>query len=127
SAGIRTLRSVRTARTAGTATGRRIPMKLLMFAALVVGSVMLMAPVTASADSRVSLNVPCVAYADGGATRYEGSGINVIAANGVGVLSCHLSIVTGTPVAHPTATTYGTCVLLQLPGGQAELRCKYQI
>jgi hypothetical protein len=109
------------------ARGGRAATKLLTVAALVIGAIVIVLPATASADSRVSLDVPCVAYANAGTTKYEGTGVNVIAASGVGVLSCHLGIVSGTPVTHPTTTSYGTCVLLELPGGRAELRCHYTI
>jgi hypothetical protein len=87
---------------------------LWMLAALIAGTVMLALPATASADSRVSTQVPCVAYANGGANFYSGSGTEVITNNGDVVLTCHLTLVYGTPVSEPTTTTYGNGKLLQL-------------
>jgi hypothetical protein len=101
--------------------------KLFMVVALVVGSIVVLLPATARADARVSTKVPCVAYANAGATKYEGSGTEVITPNGDVVLSCHLALVYGTPVPQPTSTTYGNCDLLQLPSGQANLGCHYQL
>ena len=101
--------------------------KFLMLAALVLGTVMLVLPATASADAHVSPGAPCVAYADGGARFYSGSGTDVITSNGDVVLTCHLSLVYGTPVAEPTSSTYGNCELLQLPSGRAKLSCHYAL
>ena len=116
-------------RTADRDPGTRGGAMLAVFtlAAVVVGSIMLVLPLTASADARVSPGVPCVAYADGGATKYEGSGTNVITANGDVALSCHLTLVSGTPVDQPTSTAYGNCELLELPSGHAQLRCHYSL
>ena len=99
--------------------------KFFMVAALAVGSIVLLLPATASADARVSTQMPCLAYADAGATKYEGSGTQVITPNGYVVASCHLALVYGTPVARPTSTTYGNCDLLQFPSGRAQLICHY--
>jgi len=109
------------------ATRGKATLTLFTLAAVVVGSIMLILPLTASADALVSPGVPCVAYADGGAAKYEGSGTNVITANGDVALSCHLTLVFGTPVDRPTSTAYGNCELLQLPSGQAQLRCHYAL
>jgi hypothetical protein len=98
-----------------------------MLAALVLGTVMLVLPATASADAYVWPGAPCVAYANGGANFYSGSGTDVITDNGDVVLTCHLNLVRGTPVAEPTSSTYGNCELLQLPSGRAELNCHYSL
>ena len=101
--------------------------RFCMVAAVVLGSIVMLLPATASADARVSTQVPCVAYANAGETKYEGSGTQVITSNGDVVLSCHLALVFGTPAAQPTSTPYGNCDLLQLPSGRAQLSCRYQL
>jgi len=106
--------------------GRRA-VKSFVVAALLVGSIMVALPATASADARAWPQAPCVAYANGGANFYSGSGTEVVTANGSVALSCHLTLVYGTPVAQPTWTTYGNCRLLQVPSGQAELSCHFEL
>jgi hypothetical protein len=101
--------------------------KFFLLAALVAGSLMLLRPATASADARVWTQVPCVAYANGGANFYSGSGTSVTTPNGDAVLTCHLTLVYGTPVEQPTSTTYGNTELLQLPSGSAVLTAHYQL
>jgi hypothetical protein len=98
---------------------------LLMLVALIAGAIMLVLPATASADARVSTQVPCVSYVGG--NFYSGSGTNVITDTGDVVLTCHLTLVTGTPVSEPTWATYGNCETLQLPSGRAELNCHYSL
>jgi hypothetical protein len=100
--------------------------KLVLFTTLVTSVIMLI-PAVASADARVTTQVPCVAYADGGSSFYSGSGTSVITDTGEAVLSCHLTLVYGTAVSHPTRTTYGNCELLRLPSNQAELNCHYAL
>jgi hypothetical protein len=102
-------------------------MNLLLLAGVVAGTIMLVLPTAASADARVSTQVPCVSYADGGASFYSGSGTEVVTGTGEVVLSCHLTLVYGTPVTEPTRTTYGNCRLLRSPGAQAELSCHYEL
>jgi len=111
----------------GEAQKRGGAVRSLLVAALVVGCTMLLVPAVASADARVSPNTPCVAYANGGANFYSGSGTEVVTPNGDVVLSCHLSLVSGTAVSAPTSTTYGNCDLLQLPSGRAQLNCHYAL
>ena len=98
---------------------------LLMLAALIGGTIMLVLPATAGADARVSTEVPCVSYVGG--NFYSGSGTDVITDTGDVVLTCHLTLVSGTPVPGPTRTTYGNCETLQLPSGKAELNCHYSL
>jgi hypothetical protein len=99
-----------------------------MLAAVIAGTVMLVLPATASADARVITQTSCVAYANGGANFYSGSGTQVITDTGDVVTTCHLTLVYGTPVSEPTKTNpYGPCELLQLPSGQAELNCHYSL
>jgi hypothetical protein len=100
---------------------------LTLAAAVIAGATMLVLPATASADARVIPDTPCVAYANAGANFYSGSGTQVITNNGDVVLTCHLALVSGTPVSAPTWTTYGACDLLQLPSGRAELNCHYSL
>jgi hypothetical protein len=101
--------------------------KFFLVTALLVASITLAIPATASADALAWTQAPCVAYANGGANFYAGSGTEVITPNGDVALSCHLTLVYGTPVAEPTSTTYGNCALLQLPSGKAELSCHYAL
>ena len=100
--------------------------KLVLLMTLVTGTIMLV-PAVAGADAHVMTDVPCVAYADAGTSFYSGSGTNVITDTGDVVLTCHLTLVSGTPVAQPTWTTYGNCKLLRLPSGRAELNCHYSL
>jgi hypothetical protein len=101
---------------------------LLVLAGLVVGAVMLVLPATGSADARVTTQTPCVAFANGGTNFYSGSGTQVITDKGDATLTCHLTLVYGTPVSEPTKTNaYGPCDLLQLPSGLATLNCHYSL
>ena len=99
--------------------------RLLMLAVLITGTIMIVLPAAANADARVSTQVPCVSYVGGNA--YSGSGTNVITANGKVILTCHLTLVSGTPVSEPTRTTYGNCDTLEVPSGRAELNCHYSL
>jgi hypothetical protein len=99
--------------------------RLLMLAALITGAIMIVLPAAASADARVSTQVPCVSYVGGNA--YSGSGTSVITEGGDAILTCHLTLVSGTPVSERTRTTYGNCDTLQLPSGRAELNCHYSL
>lgn len=99
--------------------------RLLMLAALITGTIMIVLPAAASADSRVSTQVPCVSYVGGNA--YSGSGTSVINDDGTAILTCHLTLVSGNPVAKATRTTSGNCDTLQLPSGRAELNCHYSV
>lgn len=99
--------------------------KFVMLAILVAGTIMLVLPATASADALVSTQVPCAFFVGGNS--YGGSGTNVITSNGDVVLSCHLSLVSGTPVARPVRTTVGNCEVLETPSGKAEASCHFQL
>src|SRR5262245_1726038 len=101
--------------------------RFVLLAALVAGSLMLLRPATASADALVWTQAPCVAYANGGTNVYSGSGTSVTTPNGGAVLTCHLTLVSGTPVERPTSTTNGNTELLQLPSGRAVLTAHYQL
>ena len=65
-----------------------------MLAALITGTIMIVLPTVASADARVSAQVPCVSYVGGNA--YSGSGTSVINDDGDAILTCRLALVTGT-------------------------------
>lgn len=97
----------------------------LMLAALITGTIMIVLPSVASADARVSSQVPCVSYVGGNA--YSGSGTSVINDDGNAILTCHLTLVSGTPVPAATRTTYGNCETLELPSGRAEMSCHYSL
>jgi hypothetical protein len=97
----------------------------LLLAALIAGTMMLVLPATAGADARVSTEVPCVSYVGGNV--YSGSGTSVVTDTGDVVLTCHLTLESGTPVSEPTRTTYGNCETLQLPSGRAQLNCHYSL
>ena len=97
--------------------------RLLMLAALITGTIMIVLPAAASADARVSTQVPCVSYVGGNG--YSGSGTSVIADDGKVILTCHLTLVSGTPVSKATRSTNGNCDTLELPSGRAELNCHY--
>jgi hypothetical protein len=114
-------------RTLGKIDTTRRAARFFLLAALVAGSLMLLRPASASADARVWTQVPCVAYANGGASFYSGSGTSVTTPNGDAVLTCHLTLVYGTPVDKPTSSTYGNTELLQLPSGRAVLTAHYQL
>ena len=103
----------------------RSPGRLLMLAMLITGTILIVLPAAANADARVSTQVPCVSYVGGNV--YSGSGTNVIADSGNVILSCHLRLVSGTPVSEPTRTTYGNCDTLEVPSGRAELYCHYSL
>jgi hypothetical protein len=101
---------------------------LFLLAALAAGAILLVIPSMASADARVIPQTSCVAYANGGANFYSGSGTYVTTDTGDVELTCHLTLVYGNPVSEPTKTNaYGPCDLLQLPSGQAELNCHYSL
>ena len=99
--------------------------RLLMLAALITGTTMIVLPAAASADALVSTQVPCVSYAGGDA--YSGSGTSVITDDGQVTLTCHLTLVSGTPVSQATRTADGNCDTLELPSGRAELNCHYSL
>jgi hypothetical protein len=99
--------------------------RLLMLAMLITGTIVIVLPAAASADARVSPQVPCVSYAGG--NFYSGSGTNVITDGGKVILSCHLTLVSGTPVSEPTRSTYGNCDTLEVPSGRAEVNCHYAL
>jgi hypothetical protein len=99
--------------------------RLFMLAALITGTMMTVLPAVATADARVSAQVPCVSYAGGNA--YSGSGTSVVTDGGEVTLTCHLTLVSGTAVSEPTRTSYGNCETLQLPSGRAELNCHYSL
>jgi hypothetical protein len=99
--------------------------RLLMLAALITGTIMIVLPAAASADARVSTQVPCVSYVGGNA--YSGSGTSVITDDGKVTLTCHLTLVAGTAVSEATRSTYGNCETLELPSGRAELNCHYSL
>jgi len=99
--------------------------RLLMLGMLITGTISIVLPAAANADARVQTQVPCVSYVGG--NFYSGSGTDVVADTGNVTLTCHLALVTGTPVTQPTRTTYGNCDTLQLPSGRAELNCHYSL
>jgi hypothetical protein len=99
--------------------------RLSMLATLVAGTTAIVLPAGASADALVDPHVPCVSSVGGNA--YSGFGTDVINARGDVILTCHLTLVSGTPVAQPQRTTYGNCVTLELPSGRAELNCHYAL
>ena len=101
--------------------------KLLMLGALVAGTIALVLPATASADALVETQVPCVAFLAGGNV-YEGFGTSLVTATGRTVLTCHLSLVSGTPVAEATrSTTAGGCDVIETPSGLAIMTCFHQL
>lgn len=61
-----------------------------MLAALITGTIMIVLPTVASADARVSAQVPCVSYVGGNA--YSGSGTSVIDDDGDAILTCRLAL-----------------------------------
>jgi hypothetical protein len=106
---------------------RQAAVKLLMLGALVAGTIALVLPATASADALVETQVPCVAFLAGGNV-YLGSGTSVVTATGLAVLTCHLSLTSGTPVAEATrTTTAGGCDVIETPSGFAIMRCFHQL
>ena len=106
---------------------RQAAVKLLLLGALVAGTIALVLPATASADALVETQVPCVAFLVGGNV-YEGSGTSVVTATGLAVLTCHLSLVSGTPVAQATrTTTAGGCDVIETPSGRANMTCFHQL
>jgi len=107
---------------------RRAVVTLLLLALLVAGPIALARPATAGADAHVFTQIPCLSYANAGATKYEGTGTTVYTPNGDVVTTCHMTLVFGTPVTEPTWTNpYGPCDLLELPSGRAELMCHYAL
>ena len=101
--------------------GRQVVVKCSMLAALVAGAVALVLPATGSADALVNNRVPCDVFR--GANVYEGSGTNVVTPAGLFILTCHTSLVSGTPVAQTTKSTVGNCEIVEMPSGQANMRC----
>ena len=101
---------------------------LLLLATVAAGAILLVVPATASANARVITQTSCVAYTNAGANFYSGSGTYVITDTGDVALTCHLTLVYGTPVSNPTKTNpYGPCDILQLPSGVATLNCHYSL
>jgi len=101
---------------------------LWILAVLVVGSIALVPPVTASADALVSnpgLGQDCAFFLGGKV--YRGSATEVITANGAVNLTCHLSLESGTAVDRPTTTQIGNCELLETPSGQARANCHFDL
>ena len=82
-------------------------------------------PATASADARVSPQTPCVAYANAGANFYSGSGTQVITENGDVVVTCHLTLVYGTPVSEPLQMQW--FVAADRNDGQQSLRMPFYL
>jgi hypothetical protein len=106
---------------------KQAAVNLLILGALVAGTIALVLPVTASADALVETQVPCVAFLAGGNV-YEGSGTSVVTANGLAVLTCHLSLVSGTPVDRAArTTTAGGCDVIETPSGLAIMTCFHQL
>jgi hypothetical protein len=99
----------------------------MIVAAVMAACTMVVLPATASADALVWNNAPCVAYANGGASFYSGSGTEVGTPSGGFKLSCNLELVSGPGVTEATTTTYENCRLLQVPSGRAELTCRTQL
>jgi hypothetical protein len=97
----------------------------MLLGTLVTGTAAIALPATAGADARVSTQVPCVSYVGG--NEYSGSGTSVITDKGDAILTCHLTLVSGTPVAKPVRTAYGNCETLELPSGRAQLNCHYAL
>jgi hypothetical protein len=107
---------------------RQAVVKLVMLAVLVTVMMTLVLPATASADALVDTQTSCFASSGGGANIYLGSGTSVITATGLAVLTCHLTLVSGTPVAQATrTTTAGGCDLIETPSGNATLTCFHQL
>ncbi len=106
---------------------RQAAVKHLMLGALVAETIALALPAPASADALVETQVPCVAFPAGGNV-YAGSGTSVVTATGRAVLTCHLSLVSGTPVAEATrTTTTGGCDVIETPSGFAVMTCFHQL
>ena len=106
---------------------RQIAVKLLILGALVARTIALVLPATASADALVETQVPCLAFLTGGNV-YAGSRTSVVTANGLAVLTCHLSLVSGTPAAEATrTTTAGGCDVIETPSGRAIMTCFHQL
>lgn len=106
---------------------RQVAVKLLILGALVAGTIALVLPATASADALVQTRVPCVAFLASG-NLYVGSGTSLVTANGLAVLTCHLSLESGTPVAEVTrTTTAGGCDVIETPSGLAIMTCRHQL
>lgn len=99
--------------------------RVVLFAALVTAAIVLVVPATASADALVWHTQDCAFSVAG--NEYTGSGIELITANGQGMLQCHLSLVSGSPVDRPTTTTIGNCELREVPGGEAHASCRFQV
>jgi hypothetical protein len=104
--------------------GKQVVVKLLMLTALVGATIMLVLPATAGAQALVfnqGHGLMCAFSLHG--NTYEGSGAEVTIPNGDSRLSCHLSLVAGTPVAQTTMSTVGLCEIIETPSGVAIARC----
>jgi hypothetical protein len=102
----------------------RAAIKLLTLAALAVGTIALVLPATASAEALVfnqGQGLTC-GFAFGGRA-YLGSGASVVTPAGQFILSCHMSLVAGTPVTETTTTTVGLCEIVETPTGEAHASC----
>jgi hypothetical protein len=99
--------------------------KRFLVAALAAATIMLVLPAKTRADGALVFNqghgLMC-AFSVGG-NSYEGSGTEVVTPTGEFKLSCHMILVSGTPVARPTMTTVGNCELIETPGGRANASC----
>jgi hypothetical protein len=103
---------------------RQVVVNLVMLIALVGATIMLVLPATASAQALVfnqGHGLMC-AFSLGG-NSYQGSGTEVFTPNGDFILSCHMDLVSGTPVARTTMTPVGICELIETPSGRAIARC----
>ena len=103
---------------------RQLVVNLSMFRALVGGAMMFVLPATASAQALVfnqGHGLMCAFFLGGNS--YEGSGTEVVTPTGDFKLSCHLSLVSGTPVAQTTRSTVGDCELIETPSGRAIASC----
>ena len=106
---------------------RQAAVKRLMLGALVAGTIALVLPATARADALVETQVPCVAFLPSG-NSYAGAGTSVVTATGLAVLTCHLSLESGAPVARATrTTTAGGCDVIETPSGHAIMTCFHQL
>jgi Na+-translocating ferredoxin:NAD+ oxidoreductase RnfD subunit len=103
----------------------RAMVKLATFAALVAAAITLALPATASAEALVFTQAPCAFFFGGKA--YAGSGTNVVTPAGLFVLTCHMSLVSGTPVDRATTTTVGNCEVVETPSGRANASCIFEL
>jgi hypothetical protein len=106
---------------------RQFVLNLVLLAALVGGTIMLVRPAPASAQALVfnqGHGLMC-AFSFAG-NSYEGSGTEVITPTGDFKLSCHMDLVSGTPVARTTMSVVGACELIETPSGRAVAICPIQ-